>query len=137
MVSSFKGNVIFFWQAGTVWANHRDLVEAGFQVLLRLVCFEFAFISGAYFYSSGVQKPEVFTSLLSMLLCLEFHLLSLYHSKSTNGLCSALQTPSVALSLVFAVLSVLRWCVSFHLDENCLQKFWFFFALLSFQTLAS
>jgi len=29
-VSSFKGNVIFFWQAGTIWANHRDLVEAGF-----------------------------------------------------------------------------------------------------------
>lgn len=30
MVSSFQGNVIIFCQAGIIWANHHDLVEAGF-----------------------------------------------------------------------------------------------------------
>ena len=27
--TTFKGNAIFFWQAGTVWADHYDLVEVG------------------------------------------------------------------------------------------------------------
>lgn len=141
MVSSFQGNVIIFCQAGIIWANHHDLVEAGFQAL-NLSILSFPLFLNRVFTRreqlSGVQKPEVFISLLSMLLCLEFHLLSPHHFKSASVVSLQLFSLPVLLCVwcLVSCLCLRGLSVNILMKTAC-KKFLFFYAFLSFQTLAS